>query len=82
MDTIDTDLVTPGNFLAEWMEDSKVSIEQLSGETDFSVQELKDFLGGGVLVEGMADKLADVTSVPARIWNIYQRGYLKQKNRV
>lgn len=80
MDTIDTDLVTPGNFLAEWMEDSKVSIEQLSGETDFSVQELKDFLGGGVLVEGMADKLADVTGVPARIWNTYQRGYLKQKN--
>lgn len=82
MNTTNDELVSPGDFLAEWMEDYGVSVEQLSNRTGFSVQELEDFLDGGLLIDGMADKLADVTSVPARIWNIYQRGYLKQKNGV
>ncbi len=80
MNTMNDELVSPGDFLAEWMEDSKVSIEQLSGETDFSVQELEDFLDGGLLIDGMADGLARATGVPSRIWDLYQQGYLKKKN--
>lgn len=78
MNTTNDELVSPGDFLAEWMGNSGVSIEQLSVDTGFSVQGLKDFLGGGLLAEGMADRLADVTGVPARIWNLYQKGYLKK----
>lgn len=81
MNTID-ELVAPGDFLAEWMEDSGVSIEQLSVVTDFSVKELEGFLGGGLLIEGMVDRLAKATGVPAKIWNMYQQGYLKKKSRM
>lgn len=80
LDNIDGELVAPGDFLSEWMEDSGVSIEQLSVETDFSVQELEDFLDGGLLIDGMADSFAKATGVPSRIWDLYQRGYLKKKN--
>lgn len=80
MDNIDGELVAPGDFLSEWMEDSEVYIEQLSADTGFSVQELEDFLDGGLLVDGMADGLAKATGVPSRIWDLYQQGYLKKKN--
>lgn len=80
MNTISDELVAPGDFLAEWMEDSAVSVEQLSDIAGFSVQELEDFLDGGLLIDGMADGLAKATGVPARIWNLYQIGYLKNKN--
>lgn len=82
LDNIDGELVAPGDFLSEWMEDSGVSIEQLSVDTGFSVQELEDFLDGGLLVDGMADGFAKATGVPSRIWDLYQAGYLKNKNKM
>lgn len=80
LDNIDGEFVAPGDFLSEWMEDSGVSIEQLSVDTGFSVQELEDFLDGGLLIDGMADGFAKATGVPSRIWDLYQQGYLKKKN--
>lgn len=74
MNTTNDELVAPGDFLAEWMEDYGVSVEQLSDGTGFSVQELEDFLDGGLLIDGMADGLARATGVPSRIWDLYQRG--------
>ena len=74
------ELVAPGDFLAEWMGDSGASIEKLSVEAGFSVQELENFLDSGLLADGMADGLAKATGVPSRIWDLYQQGYLKKKN--
>ncbi|MGH3349030.1 MAG: ImmA/IrrE family metallo-endopeptidase [Nocardioides sp.] len=69
-------IVTTGDFIAEWMDDEGINAAELARRLGTSRKYVSELLSGKApLSHPMALSLEQVTSVPARIWNLYESGY-------
>ncbi|WP_285113305.1 ImmA/IrrE family metallo-endopeptidase [Leifsonia sp. fls2-241-R2A-40a] len=69
-------VVTTGDFIAEWMEDTGVNAAELARRLGTTPKHVSEVLAGKAPVSAqLALSLERVTSVPARIWNMYEAGY-------
>ena len=61
--------VAPGEYLAEWLDQSGVTLESIALKFDVQLLLLEGFLTGSVeLGASLAAVLREATGVPARVW--------------
>lgn len=84
MTTITPDyIVTTGDFVLEWMDDSGINAAELARRLDVTPKHVSELLAGKApLSHPLALGLERVTGVPARIWNQYESGYRDDLARV
>lgn len=68
--------VAPGEYLAEWLEQSGVTLESIAVKFDVQPLLLERFLAGNVeLGASLAAVLREATGIPARIWLRHEQQY-------
>lgn len=72
-------VVTTGDYLEEWMNEHDVSGAELGRRLGVSRKHVSELLSGKApLSQAVSIALADVTGVPARIWNLYESAYREE----
>ena len=58
----------PGDFLAEWLEDQRMTVKQFADLCGKPEKEIQDILDGGHISADMATTLEKNTKMPAHLW--------------
>lgn len=78
------DHLPPGEHLLEWCEERQLSLAEAASRLDLSARDLEHLLSGQLTLNPpLADKLAQLTRVPASLWlnleSLYHHS-LKKRN--
>jgi len=72
-------VVSTGDYVQEWMDDHSVNGAELARRLGVSAKHVSELLNGKApLSQTLSIALADVTGVPARIWNLYETAYREE----
>lgn len=76
MVTAFADVIPTGDFIAEWMTDEGINAAELARRLGATPKHVSELLSGKApLSHRQAIALERVTSIPARLWNMYESGY-------
>lgn len=75
--------VSPGDHIAEWLEDHGLNAAELARRLDVTPKHVSELLSGKApLSASVALGLERVTGIPARIWNRFEAGYREELARL
>ena len=76
MTTLHDYAVSPGDHIAEWLDDQGINAAELARRLDVTPKHVSELLSGKApLSATVALGLERVTGIPARIWNRFEAGY-------
>ena len=72
-------VVTTGDHISEWMDEEGINAAELARRLGVTPKHISELLNGKApLSHQLALALERVTSIPARIWNLYEANYRSQ----